>query len=201
MKTIFIDFGNVIGFFDHFRAILQLTAFTDLSAVELERTLYAGKIEDDYEAGKITTAEYVRSAKELGRLRCTDEQFLAAYTDNFWRNDEVCELIPLLKPHFRLVLASNTNEAHYTTYMHQYADVMQHFDALCPSHHAGVRKPHQPYYEYCQQFADAEPGECLFLDDLTRNIVAADSHGWKGLHYQTGDKILDKLRTLGVQLG
>ena len=198
MKTIFFDFGNVLGFFDHKRAIARLAHFTDLPPYELTLILYGGPIEDDYEAGRITTAEYVRLGKLNGRLTCTDDEFTAAFADIFWRNDEVCELIPRLKPRYRLVLASNTNETHYRQYTEQFADVLQYFDHLCPSHLVGHRKPHPEYYAHCQRYADADPGECLFVDDLPANIEAARRLGWQGVCYQAPGRLETQLRDAGI---
>jgi putative hydrolase of the HAD superfamily len=201
MKTIFFDFGNVIAFFDHQRAIAKLARYTDMPPVELALVLYGGTAEDDYETGKLSTAEYVRLGKLNGRLTCTDEEFLAAFVDIFWRNDEVCDLIPRLKPRYRLILASNTNDAHFAKYTEQFADVFRHFDHLCPSHHAKARKPHPEYFAYCQRFAAADPSECLFVDDLPENVEAAGRHGWAGISYQVRGRLAGQLRAAGVEIG
>jgi putative hydrolase of the HAD superfamily len=198
IRTIFFDFGNVIAFFDHRRAVDQLARFTDVSPSELMLILYGSPIEDDYEVGKLSTPEYVRLAKLNGRLTCTDEEFLAAFNDIFWRNDEVCDLIPRLTPRYRLVLASNTNDAHFRKYTRQFADVLRHFDRLCPSHEAGARKPDPAYFAYCQRFAEAAPGECLFVDDLPANIEAARRHGWAGICYQSRGQLVEQLRVAGI---
>lgn len=200
IRTIYFDFGNVIGFFDHRRAIDQLVKYTDLDAIELSLRLYGGPIVDDYEIGKISTAEYVREAILNGRLNCTHDEFLACFCDIFWRNPEVCDLIPRLKPLYRIVLASNTVDAHFRRYVADYADVFAHFNHLVASHHAGARKPHLEFYSYAHQFALAQPEECLFVDDLPVNIETAVRFGWKGIVYRPDGTLADKLRLAGVQL-
>lgn len=200
MRTLVFDFGNVLAFFDHGRAVAKLARFTDRPPAELMLELYGGALESDYEIGKLTTAEYVRLGKLNGRLACTDDEFLAAFVDIFWRNDEVCDLIPRLKPRYRLVLASNTNDAHYRHYTREYADVLRHFDALCPSHRAGHRKPHAEYFAHCQRFAEAPPGECLFVDDLPANVEAARWHGWTAICYDKPGTLADRLRAAGVTI-
>lgn len=200
IRTIFFDFGNVIGFFDHQRAIEKLVKFTDLNAIELSLRLYGGPIVDDYEVGKITTAEYVREAKLNGRLTCTQDEFLACFCDIFWRNSEVCDIIPKLKPRYRLVLASNTVDAHFRRYVADYSDIFVHFNHLVASHHALARKPHWEFFAYAHQFALAEPDECLFVDDMPVNIETAERFGWKGITYRPEGTLADKLRAAGVQL-
>jgi putative hydrolase of the HAD superfamily len=201
MKTIFFDFGNVVAFFDHQRAVARLTAFTDIPPTELSLLLYGGAIETDYELGRLSTAEYVRAAKLNGRLACSDEEFLAAFVDIFWRNDPVCELIPRLAGRYRLVLASNTNAAHFDKFNRQFVDVLGHFDHLVTSHAAGARKPHPEFFAYAQEFAHAEAADCLFIDDLPVNVEAAHRHGWAGLQYRPGDDLTAALGQFGIQVG
>src|SRR5207248_11548544 len=153
-----------------------------------------------YETGKVGTEEFVREATRRGRLTCTPDEFLAYFCDIFWRNDEVCDLVPRLKPRYRLVLASNTVEPHYRRYTADFADVLRHFDHLVASHHAGARKPHPDFFAYAQRFAAADPHECLFVDDLPANVEAAGRFGWRGIVYRPDGTLVDKLMAAGVQL-
>jgi putative hydrolase of the HAD superfamily len=203
MKTVVFDFGNVIAFFDHQRAVSRLAPFTDLPPAELTLQLYGSPIEDQYERGLIPTAEYVRLAKLHGRLTCSDAEFLAAFVDIFWRNDAVCDLIPRLAGNNRLILASNTNDAHFTKFTAQFADVLQekHFARLCTSHFAHARKPEPAYFAYAQRHALADPADCVFVDDLAANVEAARRHGWRGIVYRPDTDLAAALAAEGVPVG
>lgn len=201
VRTIIFDFGNVLAFFDHGRAIARLAEYTDIDPVELTLILYGGAPEDSYERDAIGTDEYVRDGLLNGRLSCSREQFLAAFVDIFWRNDEVCDLIPLLKPKYRVILASNTNEAHFNQYTKQFADALCHFDHLCTSVTARARKPEPAFFAHCQQYANADPGECVFIDDLPTNVEAGVKFGWNGIVYTPNGTLADKLRAAGVDVG
>ncbi len=200
MKTIFLDFGNVIGFFDHSRAIKQLAPFTDHPVEELDSLLYGGALGDAYDSGRISTSEYLAEIRTRAGLRCSDEQFLAAYTDIFWPNPDVCEVVPKLAQRYRLVLASNTNDAHYQRFTRMFSDVLSHLDHLVASHIVGARKPKPEFYARAQAYAEAHPHECVFVDDLEKNIRAAQDHGWHAVHYRSGDRIAEKLREAGVAI-
>ncbi len=201
IKTVIFDFGNVVAFFDHGRAIARLDEHTDMDPVELALVLYGSAIEDAYERGAIDTAEYVREAILNGRLTCTTEQFLAAFVDIFWRNDEVCAIVPQLKPKYRVVLASNTTHAHFDAYAVQFATALAPFDHLGTSFDARARKPDREFFAHVQQHANAEPGECVFVDDLPMNVEAAEKFGWKGVVYRADGTLADKLRAAGVEVG
>lgn len=201
VRTVILDFGNVVAFFDHARALRQLARFTDVDPVELGLILYGSPIEDAYERGAIPTTEYVREAILNGRLTCTSDEFLTAYCDIFWPNPEVMDLLPRLEPRYRLVLASNTNDAHFGRFSRDYAAVLSHFDHLGTSHRAGARKPQPEFFAHVQRFAQAEPSACLFVDDLPGNVEAARRFGWQGIVYRPDGTLAEKLRAAGVEIG
>ena len=198
MKTIAFDFGNVLAHFDHRITVAKLLPFTTLSADELLGAIYNGPVEVDYECGRLSTEGFFQAIRLPSKLTCSLVQFVAAFEDIFAPNPDVCELIPLLKPRYRLLLASNTNAAHYAKYSAQLASVLAHFDALCPSHLIGHRKPSADYFAGCQSHASAEPGECLFIDDLPENLDAARRHGWHGLLYGPSTNLREQLRGMGI---
>jgi glucose-1-phosphatase len=201
IKTLIFDFGNVVAFFDHSRAVARLAQYTDLPPVELALKLYGSQIEDAYERGDIDTAEYIREATLNARLSCTTEQFVGAFVSIFWRNFEVCDLIPKLKPNYRIVLGSNTTRAHFDAYCRQFADVIAHFDYLGTSFEARARKPEPAFFAHVQRHTLAEPSECLFVDDLPTNVEAAERFGWNGVVYRPDGTLADKLRAAGVEVG
>lgn len=199
MKTIFFDFGNVIGFFNHMKAMQPLSERSSLDALQLEKIIYGGPEEDAYERGVMSTDAFVDFAMSVGKFDVTREQFLFHFADIFTPNPDVCDLIPQLAKRYRLVLASNTNEAHYHRYSHMFASELSHFAARCPSHWVGYRKPQSEYFHACQKSAEAEPRDCLFVDDLPVNISAAEAtFGWKGLLYRRGDSLQKRLAEYGV---
>ncbi len=199
VRTILFDFGNVLAFFDHRRAIEKLRLHTDREPTELALALYGGELEIAYEAGRLSTAKYFEFAKADGRLRCEQDEFVSAFVDIFTENTGVTRLIPLLKKNYRLLLASNTNEAHFTRYRKQFAHVLDPFDHLVVSHEIGARKPHRAFYEHCQKQAQCEPSECLFIDDMSSNAHAAEMFGWQTIVLTTPSDLLRRLKEHGVK--
>jgi len=200
MKTLLFDFGKVIGFFDYRLATRRLTSHSDLPAEELHALLFGSALEEDYEAGRISTEQFIRHARSSGRFRCSDDEFAVMYADIFWPNDEVCSLLPHLKTRFRLLLASNTNELHARQFRKQFANTLQHFHALVLSYQIGARKPSQAFFNHCLTLAGCEPKACLFIDDLPANVEGARSCGMNGLLYARFQELRQRLKTLLVGL-
>lgn len=200
MKTIIFDFGNVVGFFDHWRTLRKLERFTDMPAQDMYAKIYAGALEDAFESGTIGEDEFLERFCDGCRLKCTRTDLADAMADIFWPNPEICALIPKLQGRYRLLLGSNTNIIHSRCFRKQFAEVFAHFDALVLSHEIGVRKPKVEFFMHCQTLAAGEPSQCLFIDDISENVASARALGWKGIVYQPNNGLLDELSAAGVRV-
>jgi glucose-1-phosphatase len=201
IQTIVFDFGNVIGFFDHRRALERLQEHSALTVEGMRAFLYGGRLEDDYESNRISSDEFLRLVREGCRLGCPEDVLAAAYVDIFWPNPEVCDLLPRLKPRFRLLLGSNTTALHSRQFRRQFADVLKHFDAQVLSCEIGTRKPAKGFFDHCQRLADCAPHECLFIDDLAANVAGAQACGWQGIVYTGGEELRKQLALHGILTG
>jgi putative hydrolase of the HAD superfamily len=202
VDTIAFDFGRVIGHFDHGRTLARLTAHTDLSAEQMYALIYDGELEDAFESGRLTDAEFLRRFRELCRLGegCNEAYLSAAVADIFWPNDELCAIIPRFKPRYRLVLGSNTNPIHSRHFVPQFAHVLRHFDALVLSHEIGARKPGRAFYERIVAAGNTVPERCVFVDDLAANVAGARACGLHGIVYTGVEPLRRELAGLGVEV-
>jgi putative hydrolase of the HAD superfamily len=199
IATVVFDFGNVLGHFSHRKAAEQLAAYSrTATADEVQALVFNGQLEDDYESGRLSTADLLALLRERFGLSGTDAELGRALADMFTPNHEVCELVPLLKARYRLLLLSNTNELHYQQFRPQFAHVLDHFDALVVSHEVGWRKPAPEIFQHAQRRAGCPAAACLFIDDLPDNVAAARACGWQGLVYRRGDDLRRALAEVGV---
>jgi len=198
ITTLVFDFGNVLGFFDHGRAIQQLARHAAVSADAIRERLFTEEFEDAYESGRIETAELLAHARALCGFRCPDAEIEAAFADMFWPNEDVCRLLPALKSRYRLFLLSNTNDMHCRWFRRQFAETLNQFDGLVFSHEVGMRKPDPGIYRHCLQRMGCRPTECVFVDDLPRNVSAARECGWHGIVYTNIGTLRREFDRLGV---
>ncbi len=198
MRTIIFDFGNVVAFFDHQLTLERLAPHTDMPPEEIWRSVYLGPMEEEFEAGRMSAEQFVAEFTKLCRLRCDAQFIVESVADIFRPNPEICALLPKLKGRYRLLLGSNTNPIHSRHFQKQLAEPLAHFDKLVLSHDVGDRKPRRGFYEYCLRFADCEPGECLFIDDIAANIEGARAAGLHGLVYQPNDDFISRMRSVGI---
>jgi putative hydrolase of the HAD superfamily len=200
IQTIVFDFGNVLGFFDYGLTTERLIPHSRLSADDIRRFIYGGELEDAYESGRISSAEFLRRVRDGCGLTCPDEVLIPAFADMFWPNEAVCALVPRLRPRYRVLLGSNTNELHARHFLQQFADTMRHFDGLVLSHEVGARKPRPEFFRHAQRLAGCAAEECLFIDDLPANVAGARALGWQGIVYSRGTDLPTQLAKAGVSL-
>jgi FMN phosphatase YigB (HAD superfamily) len=200
IKTIVFDFGNVIGFFDHYRTLNRIACYTEMTPAAMYAAIYDSELEDEFERGRITQAEFLARFRRVCGLCCDDQTLAAACADIFRPNAEVCALLPALKTRYRLLLGSNTNELHARQFRRQFAEVLGHFDTLVLSYEIGVRKPHPDFFQHCQRLAGCTVAECVFIDDLAANVAGARACGWQGIVYTGAEELRQRLRELSVNI-
>jgi putative hydrolase of the HAD superfamily len=198
IRAIVFDFGNVLGFFSHLQAAEQLAAFGRASPEAIAAFLFGGRLEQDYESDRLSTPDLLALLRDRFGLRGSDEELGRAFGDMFTPNRPVCDLVPRLKPRYRLLLLSNTNDLHYRCFGRQFADTLAQFDALVLSFQVGLRKPDPRVYDHCHRLTGCAAAECLFIDDLSTNVEGARACGWQGLVYRRGDDLAGRLADLGV---
>jgi putative hydrolase of the HAD superfamily len=199
IEAIAFDFGNVVGYFDHRLTTNRLAAYSDLSADALHAALFASPLEHDYDCGRLSTEDFLAQARRSCGLRCSEAAIAAAWTDIFWPNPDVCVLLPFLKRHYCLLLASNTNKMHSHQFRLQFATVMQCFDHTVLSHEIGMRKPDGAFFEYCRRLAACAPEKCVFIDDLPANVAGAQACNWQAIRYAGIADLTRRLVDLGIK--
>jgi putative hydrolase of the HAD superfamily len=201
IKTVVFDFGNVLGFFSHRRAAEQLARHASgTTAEDILTYLIDSELEVAFELGLVSSEEVLDRLRKQFSFRASDEELALAAADMFTPNEPVCALVPRLRPRYRLLLLSNTNDIHYRHFRRQFTATLEHFDALIASHLVGLRKPDPRIYDHARELAGCSAAECLFIDDLPANIEAARACGWHGVLYHPGADLPRLLQEFGISV-
>jgi putative hydrolase of the HAD superfamily len=200
LKAVVFDFGNVVGFFDHFKTLERLKPYTSWTPERIYEEIYNGELEEDLESGRISVADFTRVFMQRCEIRCDADALLAACRDIFTPNPAVCDLVPRLRGKCRMVLGSNTNAVHAAQFQAQFADVLAHFHHQVLSHVIGVRKPKAEFFRECVRRAECEPGECLFVDDMAANVAGARATGMNAVLYHAEIDLVAELARHGIQI-
>jgi putative hydrolase of the HAD superfamily len=200
IKCIIFDFGNVVGYFDHWKACEALAQLGSGTADEIYDYCFNNQLEDDLEAGRIGTEEFISKLSRQFGLGDNADRIERIFGDIFWPNDEIATLLPVLKPNYRLLVGSNTSVLHSRQFKRQFAETLRHFDDLVLSHDIGARKPSRAFYEQCVKKSRCRAGECAFIDDLPVNVGGAEACGLHGILYQCIEDLKAQLKRLSVAM-
>lgn len=198
MKCIVFDFGNVLAYFDHRIAARRLEPHAQRTGDEVLRFLFGSRVEDDYEAGRITSTEFLRIVRDYCAPSCDDAMLARIFCEIFTPNLEIAPFLRALSPRYKLLLGSNTPELHAQWFRSQFASVLEHFDHLVLSYRIGARKPTPRFFAHCVAVARCEPPQCVFIDDLPANVAGARAFGMHGIVYHGITDLRRRLANLGI---
>lgn len=202
--ALIFDFGNVVAFFDYRKACEKFGSRLGVSGEAfLERVRRQGfsELVRQYESGKITAERFSQGVCERAGLDIPHDEFAAAWSNIFWLNEPVGELVAELKAcGYTLVLGSNTNDLHAAQFRAQFAPVLANFDRLVLSYEIGHIKPGAAFYHACAEAARARPSECVFIDDIAENVAGARDAGLHAIQFCDVPSLLPELRALGVEI-
>ena len=75
------------------------------------------------------------------------------------------------------------------------------FDVVVISSEVGMRKPEEEIFRHAAALLGLEPEECVFIDDLEANVLAAEAIGLVGVHHHEPSRTAERLgELLGIQL-
>lgn len=149
----------------------------------------------------MTSEAFGRAVCEPMGLAVSHDEFADAWNDIFSINEPVAKLAAWLKGRgYTLVLGSNTNDLHATYYRRKFAEALSPFDGLVLSHEVGHIKPSPEFYLACAKAAGADPGDCVFIDDLPENIDGARAVGLGGIVFRDYAGLVADLRRIGVEV-
>ncbi len=199
IKNIIFDLGGVIINLDNRRTEEAFTALGVKNFREYFGHGFAASFFRDYEVGKISDEEFIRSIRQLAGLsQVSDEAIIESW--NALLLDFPAERIRLLnelRRHYRLFLFSNTNALHLAALREIWTETFgsgsleDYFEKTYYSHLMGLRKPDPESFGFILKENNLAGNETLFVDDAIVNVEGAEQAGLKGLFLRPGISLLD----------
>jgi HAD superfamily hydrolase (TIGR01509 family) len=193
IKNIIFDLGKVLLNLD-FDASIK--AFQDLGLgkdVLNSKQAYVDPVFYELETGKVTPQEFRNRIRLiLNNADLSDQQIDSAWSAMILDiPPHRVELLKELKKKYKLYLFSNTNQIHIEGLWQKFqAEYGFEFSSLFVkdyySHEIHERKPDIQSYEKVIALARIKPEETIFIDDLEKNIVAAQKAGLKTFWLKDG---------------
>lgn len=196
---IFFDLGKVLVDFDFNLAVREVLKKSPLTPEQLNQELYRSYgLIDDYECGRISSAEFFSGLKQEYRYEGTIDELRALWCDVFSPLEDHILMARSLAQFYPLAIISNTSEAHIE-HLEAVYDFFPIFRHRFYSFRLGVMKPDYAIYQHALTTTGADKYQSLFIDDREENIAAAATRGWQTIHLRPDVNLRDALRSYDLR--
>lgn len=199
-RVLLTDVGNVIAPFSLERYTENLSKLTGMSSAEISARLYSEMsggftvsadgcrgIHRDILVGKMSSEQYREAVQErLGKTFQTEE-FWRAFRDVFIVNGRLVRLFIDMREKGNIERIVCVTDADPVRLKHALEITGLEPDAVAASYEVGELKPHSAMYERALELAQAAPHECIFVDDILVNVMAARELGITSFQFLYAD--------------
>ena len=200
IKVIVFDLGNVLLPFNYIGAAKRFNLIdANLGVTFLSFYKEHYELHRSFERGDLPKDEFISIVRNALQNKVDEESFCKIYSEIFTLNENVASLLPILKPKYKLVLLSNTNEIHKQYGWGQY-DFIKYFDKLILSHEVNAVKPEEKIYKAVEAFTELPPEAHLFIDDILEYVEGAKNLGWDGIQFTGYEKLIDELLKRNINI-
>jgi putative hydrolase of the HAD superfamily len=188
------DLGNVI--LKHSEDVL----FTNISAVCADPAQARDHMKDGFVMGGgdlLPNRQFFEKIRERIGFQGDYPAFERLWSSHFTRDPGMEELVEELASLYRLVVLSNTNDAHWK-YLNAEYPIMQVPAKLYTSFELGLQKPDLAIYRAVLEAEHRQPEEAIFVDDRAENVAAASTLGLHGIVFTNRLQLESDLADLGI---
>lgn len=191
LKALCFDLGNVLIYFDWKIAESRLNkielglGFRTTQFLKNNRNLIV-----QIEKGKITEDEFLSAIKKHIDSKIDQITLAKIYSEIFWENKVLTNLLPELHQKYNLYLLSNTNAIHKKFGWEKF-EFLKHFDKLFLSYELGYLKPEKEIYQKVLEKIKIKPEEILYVDDIKEFVEAAKECGWNAYHFTSNENLVE----------
>jgi putative hydrolase of the HAD superfamily len=195
IQAIVTDLGQVLLRFDQERCWTKILAACDHPEARQQfREVY---VRAGIGCGRTEPERFFQDAAAAMGLRMSYPEFCVAWSDMFWEDPEVIEMIAGAPVRHRIIL-SNTNAIHWEWICSRYGHVLSRFDHALASHECGVEKPDAESYRIAVARTGLPASSHLFIDDLSENVEGARAVGLAGVVHTDAVSLCEEFYRLGL---
>lgn len=199
IKHLIFDLGNVLLDQKTITADVYFALVLHISPSE-SATFYS-RYKRDAVYGKVPFIDLVKLYKKHFHITLPEkeivEQYKQLYIEDVYKvNSELLTLIKQLKEKYPIYIMTNTLEPHFEHWKTLGFDT--YFRRIFRSDTDHFIKPEKQAYEFVAKEIEANPGECIFIDDLKENVQGAVKTGMRGVVFTDFKTLVDDLARMGV---
>lgn len=199
ITTLFLDIGGVLltnGWGHDFRSLAAKKFNIDFNDFDTRH----GIVFETYELGKLTMDEYLDIVVFYEQRDFTKDEFRGFMLTQSKPYPEMIELIKRLKMRYGLKIVAVSNEAReLNTYRIQEFELAGFIDFFVSSTYIHIRKPDTDIYKLALDMAQVQPGEVIYIDDVSVFVAVAEGLGIKSICHINYESTCKQLQSLGFE--
>ena len=201
IRNVIFDAGGVLLEWNPPRVIAQLYPDPQVQA-EIREFIFEHPDWHEYDRGTITAEGAAAHFSKLsGRSPEEVAQLLRATAESLTPIDDTIRLLEdLAAARIRLYLLSNMPVSTFEFLIERHS-FFSHFTQLVISGAILLLKPEPAIYKHLVDTTGIVPAESVFIDDLTRNVIAARECGLHAIQFTTPEACRAALRAYLPQAG
>lgn len=152
-----------------------------------------------YKLGKITESEFWKIFIKKFNTKAEIEDLKRITREGIKLKLDVIKIVKKLKENYTIAMITN-NSIEWVDYINRKYGLNKIFDLIVNSADVCMAKPDPEIYEFTLKKLNLKPEECIFIDDLERNIRSAKDLGMKTILFESAKKLKSELSKFGVKI-
>lgn len=190
-RAVAFDWGGVFtrGTFDS-SAVHDLAAYLGVSEDAVAEHYYP--LMETFEVGAFDMAGFHRRFAERSKLALSRQGFVDTFLGAVRERTQMYRLLAAIPPGYRVAMLSNNVPVLCDQIRGD--PRMARIEEFVFSNELGVRKPDPAAFAQLAQALAVPPAATVFVDDNAANIGAAESLGFRGIHFESLDSFARRWR-------
>lgn len=179
IKAVIFDMGNVLVSLEFSRGLLKFCCGDSINNIP---EVLKNRVFSDFAEGKINPEQFHRVTCEQFGLNFSFEQFCQHWCNMFNPMQGIDAILKELDGKVELGLLSDTDPLHWA-FVNKNWPFIKTIKKTTLSFEINCCKPAPQAFLKAAEKVGVTPSECLFIDDLQRNIDGAKAVGMDAIHF------------------
>ncbi len=195
LRAIFFDLGGVIVRTEHQAPREYLAERLHMSYEDINKIVFDSETARKASIGEVSVEEHWLAVTR--KLRLPDSE-ADSVRNEFFGGDaidrDLLDFIRALRPRYKVGVISNAwGDMRDYVRKNRFEDA---FDTLVISAEIGSMKPHPEIYQFALKQFQVEAKDAAFIDDMPKNIEAANALGMHGILFRNPAQVKKDLKSL-----
>ncbi|MDP3742406.1 MAG: HAD family phosphatase [Candidatus Micrarchaeota archaeon] len=201
ITNIIFDWGGVLTIHKHSDNVIKLLEKEFDAKIRGKKPAF-GVFTDRLDRDSATFSEFVQQVNQAYKINVSVKQMKDVFQRAAVLNRKLLPVIRKLGKNYKIIMLSNNNKTVVAHLKKKQNKMLKLFDKLFFSceMQGGIAKPDEKIYVKTLKKLRVSASECLFIDDVKPNVVAAKKLGINAIQYKSNVQLKKELKKYGIAI-